>query len=176
MIYIKFVSYQEREYSPGVITYSYEVEFKIQNFRGAVTMGFNGAPDTATDLANYDLEIRLPVSPFTSNDTVRYTINTTKKIETGYMIDTLAEIISIPSTVANSYIDPRKFQRNGDTLDAVITMDSAKRDKLVEDLNNLDIHNSDEVEKYIKQVISNIGKNGAGGGTGICCPRVSVVI
>ncbi|WP_420570879.1 hypothetical protein [Kordia sp.] len=175
MIYMQIISYKQVEYSPGIITHSYEVKFKIQNFRGAITMGFNGVP-TINSNTGHDIQIKLPVSPFSSKAEIPYIINSTKKLEKGFTIDSIAVINSIPSNIANSYIDPRKFQRNGDTLDAVITLDNDERNTFLENLERLDLNDTPKVEAAINKVISYMSENLGGGGNGICCPRISVVI
>ena len=186
MIYIKINDiYPEEPDNPNTL-YIYEYNYRIQNFRGAISFGFEEFPTmTFEDNPNMptDCDIRIKLTPFSNKYTFGDKCNPFIKeallrpLKKGDIIDSLGLIQQIPEHVTGNkkleklkYIDPRDFSRNGDTLDAIIKIDDGKRKKILE-----------QIDTYDKKTLRNLFKSyfktkGAAGSTGICCPRISIVI
>lgn len=160
----------------GVKSYKYTLKFKIQNFRGDITIGFgDDLSMKATEVEN-DFIIRASLVPFSEKFKYRYNYRTSKEISKGHIIDSLATVVSIPERVKKSnygdmgYLDPRLYLRNGEDLDAVVTLPEENRKKLLREINTYN-------EKYLREQLKGLlSRKAAAGSTGICCPRISVVI
>ena len=185
MIYIKIHNIEAREPNNPNTKYDYLLSYRIQNFRGSVSFGFTVFPEitlySQANNSDIDCKISIKLSPFSLNLTyLEKTVTYNSKLEKGYTIDTNAIVGDISSEITGTetgtdpqsinYIDPRKFQRNGDTVDAIITIDEGERTILEDSLDRL---NEETLRIELGELLS---KGGIGGGSGICCPRRSVVI
>ncbi|WP_299245721.1 hypothetical protein [uncultured Aquimarina sp.] len=170
MVYIKFNQVYSEVNDFGVTEYKYDCDFRIQNFRGEITMGFSGSPLISlnenpvnpTEENRVDVNIILKISPFNFNEIQEGVIfKLQRPIDHDFVLRTGLERHLPPSDVYNeedpiktNYLDPYRYRRDGDTVIEIGTRP----------------YNSDEPFKSIAD--GGIGTPGLG----ICAPDLSTII
>ncbi|GAB4159788.1 MAG: hypothetical protein Tsb0033_14800 [Winogradskyella sp.] len=128
MVYIKIKSYDKIEIAKDKTAYELVCDFRLQNFRGAITMGLvdfsghNFAEETHDDTAEHILYFNLEVAPFTKNDYLNnIKILLEAPIEKG-LISVFKVLLLLPpknifnpNDLENSlYLNPYTHVRDGD--------------------------------------------------------------
>jgi hypothetical protein len=173
MVYVKFSEVNEEEDTEsGSSVCTYKCQFRIQNFRGAVTFGFCAAPEIKwSDGSDKEVgtNIILNLCAFKCNDlTNELTYQLDKPIDRNKYLETISNIyieegfINETEPIKSNFLDPLKYRRDGDV--AV---------ELGQKMND----DSDKPRKF--EPISGlklIGTSGFVPGLGICSPKFSILI
>lgn len=128
MIYIMIHNYEEIEVAKDQKAYNFECSFRLQNFRGAITIGLNDfrnhqfAVDESDENTENILNFNLEVKPFKKNDHLNnIQILLEKPIESGLIAVFNVFITSPPDCLFNpkdldnsTYINPYTHLRDGD--------------------------------------------------------------
>lgn len=145
MIYIKFNSKSTGTKEDKTTFYKYNCSFRIQNYRGAITMGLSGKPSLKHGFDNHHksdvMYLNIDVTPFTKNDY----INDVELKESNQLTKDLVlvskvnctpppenifsnkgkNIKTIHKNLDNSiYIDPYQYTRDGDHFREVSTREA----------------------------------------------------
>ena len=126
VIYVKFTKIIEDETKvPGDNKTQINCDFKIQNFRGAVSHGFLGAPeiklpDNADDAKEFGLIIEVPLKAFHFNETslknaylLKDKINRKKLLITRRSIQLPKGMYNQNNPIKSDYLFPYKYERDG---------------------------------------------------------------
>ncbi len=131
MIYIKIKNYGSQVNEFGVTEYFYDCDFRIQNFRGEITIGFSGIPqinpkDSETIINSnekIDVEIILQLAPFTFNEFCSRNLKREMPIKNNSILRTTVErhlpandLYNRNEPLKSAYIDPYRYVRDGDTV------------------------------------------------------------
>ncbi|MDC7995774.1 hypothetical protein [Altibacter sp. HG106] len=134
MVYIKFEKYENEENQFGVDEHRYTCKFRIQNFKGPVTIGFVGKPTighadkikTDDDIHVYiDIQLGCFVYNEYSENTIkldkpiprnrplmtRYTMRLPDSVT---MMDTKQEFYNANDPMKSPFLYPYKYERDGD--------------------------------------------------------------
>lgn len=181
VIYLK-INEANLETTAGAQFYSYNMDFRIQNYRGAVTMGFVEQPDVSyvIDDQNHgiDFNFRLSIEPYNNTFYLKdYNVSLSSPIQKGHLIDTNVTVKNVPASLENAqdpnksiFLDPRLFLRDGDSVDRILTIPENERLKL---LDELDTMNQQQLKGRLKKLIEVDPISGEGGG--ICCPKQTYI-
>ena len=125
MVYVKFIEVSEgNEIELGKPVYKYKCQFRIQNFRGAVTFGFCAEPEIkCLDSSNAEVgtNIVLNLCAFKYNNlTVARTYTFNEPIDRSKFLETISNIyidegfINENEPIKSNFLDPMKYRRDGD--------------------------------------------------------------
>nr|WP_321222368.1 hypothetical protein [uncultured Psychroserpens sp.] len=128
MIYIKIKSYEEVKNEFGKIEHTYDCDFRLQNYRGAITIGLAGSktPKFTTDTSDANLgdilNINLEVKPFTKKDYLNdVKLKLVKPIESNLITVINVFVLSPPKNLFDPndldnslYLNPYTHLRDGD--------------------------------------------------------------
>lgn len=134
MIYIKIKSYEKVQNDFGKTEHTYHCDFRLQNYRGAITMGLIGTkiPKFSTDTSEAKLgdilNINLEVSPFKKNDYLNnIKLKLVKPIESKLVTVINVFVLSPPIELFNPkdldnslYLNPYTHLRDGDEYTDVV--------------------------------------------------------
>lgn len=150
MVYIKFNSYEKTTIQGGdgkdMISHHYKVDFKIQNFVGAVTMGLGGSPSLSFEDVKMDFrgnvikerwaKLNLSVAPFSTNNIIsNYKLIGTEKLEKGKTFAVVYNRLAPPVEIFNPgnlnhsvFLNPHTITRDGDDYLDVATRKNGTND------------------------------------------------
>lgn len=138
LIYIRITSHQKIKVD-GIEKHKYMCDFKLQNFRGAITMGFiddnedeertfDLGPSRSNDRIRYgDHELIVKVAPFRlSSEIFQEPLIVDKPLSRGDIIRTKLSRLKPPKDLYLSeepeksrYLNPYRFQRDGDEFQEI---------------------------------------------------------
>ena len=133
LVYAKITSYEQVE-TDGIQKHQYVFDFKLQNFRGNITMGFVdsnddehttfslGKSNTKNRILFGDYELVVKVAPFrVSSEITGVTFILDEPLEKGHIIRTNLgrqkppkELYLSDNPDASRYLNPYRFSRDGD--------------------------------------------------------------
>ena len=133
MIYADFVSDYEQVSPIGVKQYYYTCNFKLQNFRGDITIGFNNHVveiDPAKE-PDVDAYLKFQIRPFKVNEELKnVVILSTIPLKKGMVVQTKVTRKSPPRTLYDpfqpqnsAYLNPYRFERDGEDFDEISKRD-----------------------------------------------------
>ncbi len=129
VVYIKFTEVIENPDSlPGNFEASYKCEFKVQNFRGPVSIGLNGISElyTKVDDDHFGVFVKIKLKAFHFKEEFTpeelpppymFTskINRDKLLKTIVIMDLPDGMYDKNNPISSNYLFPYKYERDGDT-------------------------------------------------------------
>jgi hypothetical protein len=134
MVYIKFKSYRKFENEFNSIEHEYICDFKLQNYRGQITMGFgeyktkialpDGTRNTDNEISVY---ITIGVAPFTIREELSDVVfSLSKPLTDGMVLQTEFErelppncLFKPGSPERSTYLDPYSYVRDGEAYSEI---------------------------------------------------------
>ncbi|QNM86297.1 hypothetical protein H9W90_04020 [Polaribacter pectinis] len=135
MVYIKFKDFIE-ENNQGLSIKSYKCDFKLQNFKGDITIGFSNNTPILTypdGTRPYDNElnayINIVIQPFNLNHEINdCNLIVTQPLEKGLILQTYYDRVNPPINISDPlhpekslYLNPNKLIRDGEFYSEIST-------------------------------------------------------
>lgn len=135
MVYIRIIDYKSFTNDFGITQHNYTCDFKLQNFRGEVTMGFSNQTPSINFIENpevndgIDVVLNITVAPFSLNiELLNIVIETDKQIKQNMILETNFERKSPPADLydpinpeKSKYLNPNRFIRDGEDFTEIST-------------------------------------------------------
>ncbi|WP_378177171.1 hypothetical protein [Aquimarina sp. SS2-1] len=133
MIYIKINSIQDIPAQGGSSNtfYLYNCDFKLQNYRGAITMGLSGSPDMNFEdsVDGVDVFLNISVSPFLVNNEIlnediilNSPLEAGMTLQTNFTLNPPPQHLFDPSNPDKSvYLNPYRLIRDGEAYSEIST-------------------------------------------------------
>lgn len=131
MIYIKIKDIQEITGEDNTPFFLYTCDFKLQNYRGAITMGLTGSPDMKIEssVEGVDAFLNVSVSPFHVNNEIldeniilRSPLQVGMTLQTNFTLNAPPQHLFDPANPDKSvYLSPYRLIRDGEAYSEIST-------------------------------------------------------